>query len=568
MTYVSGERILQSRLSDPQTTRDWFGWTRMMCYMERVVEASAKATVRVRRATGLAWLRLTLTMFVLSCLSCRSPEFGVSQRLGPELSRVEQRLGEESRGEASEPNSLAFQRAVGTAPAREVAPRKPGAERVLTLGECLQLAFTQNNEIKQTRERILGVGGTKIIANSRFLPTVELINQYERTQDFEASEGSGEAYAFGAKITQTLLEYGKDNPIDVTLRAEQRNALFSYENRVANVFSQVRRAFLLIKLKERQIAARQELLEQFEKQYEVKQQRLAAGNLSVKIEVLTAHLNVLNEQSRINTLNRERFNRIMELLRRIGMPVSADQVKLVGEMDRFGLGELDLEPMVRLALAQSSEVALEEAIVAEGARSLDQIRFEYWPDLRFTSGYQDRNGSAGATIANRDNTWGLDVTGQPRLPNSGDRSGRGLGLFGDEVSLGGPDPGWFAGVQVRVPLADGRIRQGEKIEARAFLNSVRAALADQKDLVELEVRQRYKFLAEQNFQVELAQENVNIEKERLQINEELRDAGKITDNDLETFRRTFFAAQDGLFGAQESLIERQEDLREAIRYFQ
>ena len=506
-------------------------------------------------------------LLIAAVLACRPATILASDKLGPVLNGVEQRLNEESRRDIAEPNSLAFQRAVGEAPAREVEPRKPTAERVLTLAQCLQLAFTQNNEIKRAREQILGVGGSKIIANSRFLPAIELINQYERVTDFDATDESAEAYAFGAKITQRILEYGKDNPIDVTLRAEQRDALFIYENKVAEVFSLVRRAFLLIKLKERQIGTRQELLGQFERQYEVKQQRLTAGNLSVKIEVLTAHLNVLNERSRINTLGRERFNRIMELLRLVGMPVGADQVKLVGGMDSFGLGEFDLEPMVRLALAQSSDVALAEAIVAEGARSLDQIRFEYWPDLRFTSGYQDRNGSAGATVTNQNDTWAFDVSGQPRLPNSRDERGRGLGLFGDEVSLGGPDRGWFAGVQLRIPVADGNLRKGEKIEARAFLNGVKAALADQKDLVELVVRQRYKFLAEQNFEVELAQENVNIERERFQIQEELRNVGKITDDQLETFRNLFFAAQDELFTSQERLIQRQEDLRLAIRYF-
>lgn len=527
----------------------------------------SKHAASLTHTAGLAFLRLSAVWITLACWACPQAALTAPDKLNPALRQVERRLDEEAGRDVSEPNSLAFQRATGETPAREVAPRKPVAERALTLGECLQLAFTQNNEIKQAREQILGVGGSKIIANSRFLPAIELINQYERATAFEAPDGSAEAYSFGAKITQRILEYGKDNPIDVTLRAEQRDALFTYENKVATVFSLVRRAFLLIKLKERQIAARQQLLEQFEKQYEVKQQRLTAGNLSVKIEVLTAHLNVLNERSRINTLGRERFNRIMELLRLIGMPVSADQVKLVGEMDSFGLGQLDLEPMVRLALAQSSDVALAEAIVAEGARSLDQIRFEYWPDLRFTSGYQDRNGSAGATISNQNNTWGLDVTGQPRLPNSRDERGRGLGLFGDEVSLGSPDPGWFAGLQLRIPIADGNVRKGEKIEARAFLNGVKAALADQKDLVELRVRQSYTFLAEQNFQVELAQENVNIERERFQIQEELRNVGKITDDQLETFRRTFFAAQDDLFFEQENLIERQEDLRLTIRYF-
>lgn len=521
----------------------------------------------LRRITAAAWPPLTLIVLVVACPACQSAGLGSSDRLGPALTHVERRLDEEAARGASEPNSVAFRRATGEMPAREVRPEKPALERTLTLDECLELAFVQNNEIKQARERILGVGGSRIIANSRFLPTIDLISQYERVNDFDAEDGKDDSASFGARITQRILEYGKDNPIDVSLRNDQRAALFNYENRVAVVFSQVRRAFFFIKLKEQQIATRQELLEQFEKQYEIKQQRLAAGNLSVKIEVLTAKLNVLNERTRINTLGRQRFNRIMELLRLVGLAVGADRVQFVGETDDFGLGEFDTAEMVHLALAQSSDVALGEAIVAEAERSLGQIRYEYLPDLRFQGGYQDRKGSAGAALSNEDDTWGLDVIGQPRLPTSNDERGRGLGLFGDEVGLGGPDPGWFAGLQLRLPVAEGRTRAGERIEAKAYLNSVRAAVADQKDLVELEVRQSYKFLAEQKFQVELNQENVNIEKERFQIEEELRNAGKITDDQLETFRRTFFSAQDDLFDAQENLIERQEDLRLAIRYF-
>ncbi len=56
-------------------------------------------------------------------------------------------------------------------------------------------------------------------------------------------------------------------------------------------------------------------------------------------------------------------------------------------------------------------------------------------------------------------------------------------------------------------------------------------------------------------------------KERFSIKEKLRDFGKITDDELETFRNTFFAAQDSLFDQQEKLIEHQEDLRLAIRFF-
>jgi hypothetical protein len=46
------------------------------------------------------------------------------------------------------------------------------ASRVLTLEQCLQSAFTSNNAIKQVRQQILAVGGSKLINNSRFMPSV------------------------------------------------------------------------------------------------------------------------------------------------------------------------------------------------------------------------------------------------------------------------------------------------------------------------------------------------------------------------------------------------------------
>lgn len=497
-------------------------------------------------------------------LLAQTPQALISaERLELPLEQVEGRLDEESETGGSEPNSLTFRRAVGQLPARAVEPRQMKAKRTLTLEQCLQLAFLNSNEIKQEREQILSVGGSKLIANSRFLPTIEIISQYEHFRDFTSADA--DAGSVGATISQRIFEYGKDNPIDVDLRAEQRNALFNYENRVATVFSQVRRAFLFVKLKERQITTREDLLAQFEKQSEIKQQRMDANNLSVKWEVLTAKLNVLNEQMRINTLKRQRFNRKMDLLRLIGLPVGADQVEFEGQMDSFGLDTFDTEGMIRLALAQSSEVALVEALVSEQHRTMRQLRYEYLPDLRFSAGYQDKAGKVGADLTNRNDTWGLDVIGQPMI--RGANEGQGLGLFGNEVTLGGPDPGWFAGVQARLPVFEGKARTGRRIEARAALNVLKAALEDQKDRVELGVRQSYKFLSEQAFQVKLEQENVSIERERFSIKEKLRDVGKITDDELETFRRSFFAAQDNLFRQQEIMIERQEDLRLAIRYF-
>lgn len=506
-------------------------------------------------------LFLVLTM-LSALLGCRA-----ETALAPQLTHIEQRLDEEIETNPSEPNSVTFKRATGQLPSRKISLRKMEAERVLSLDECLQMAFEHNNQVKEARQQLSITKGDEIIINSRFLPNIELIYQYEHLRNFNSANPVDISSFLFAQISQAILEYGKDNPLDVSLRAEQREALFDYEDKVTSIFSQVRRALFFIKLKEQQIDTRQELLKEFKKQYEIKQQRMQAGNLSVKIEVLTAKLNVLNEETRINTLKRQMFNRKMDLLRLIGLPVGADQVSFTTVKDNFALDHFAIDQMVQLALAQSSEVRFAEAVVAEQKRALDQLRYEYIPDLRLNAGYQDENVRLGTELTNVDDTWSLDGVGQPKVPGTREDRSQNLGLFSEDVTLDGPDPGRFAGLQVRIPLYEGGSRKGRKIRELARLKGFQAAFQDIKDEVELSVRQNYKLLMEQKFQVELEQENVNIEKERFAIKEKLRDVGRITDDELETFRQAFFRAQDSLFQQQEVLIERQEDLRLAIRFF-
>ncbi|UCE46418.1 MAG: TolC family protein, partial [Phycisphaerales bacterium] len=452
---------------------------------------------------------------VFSSLQLRPGAAPAAQKLDPSLIQIERRLKEETNIRPSEPNSLTYLRAIGERPARTVSPREMEVERVLTLDQCLQLAFANSNEVGQAREQILEVGGSKYITNSRFLPTIELISQYEHFRNFDSSNTTDDSYGIGAKITQRILEFGKDNPLDVSLRLDQRDALFNYEETVAHVFSQVRRAFLVIKLKEQQIRTRQELLKQFEKQHGIKKQRMEENNLSTKMEVLTAYLNVLTERSAINALEREKFERKVDLLRLVGLPVGADKVEFEGQMDRFALDEFDMDAMIRLALAQSTQVALAEARVAEQQRVVHQLRYEHSPDLRMSGGYQDENGKIGADLLNQNDTWGLDVFGQPQVPGLREERTQSLGIFPNEVPVGGPDPGWFAGLQLRIPITEGGRRRGRLIQAKAVLRAYIAALNDRKDRIELEVRQRYNMLTEQRFQVDFQQMEVDIESQRL-----------------------------------------------------
>lgn len=56
----------------------------------------------------------------------------------------------------------------------------------------------------------------------------------------------------------------------------------------------------------------------------------------------------------------------------------------------------------------------------------------------------------------------------------------------------------------------------------------------------MNVRQYYNRLAEQKFQVDLAQKNVEIESQRFMIQTQRKDVGKIDDDALERFRENFF----------------------------
>jgi outer membrane protein TolC len=518
---------------------------------------------KLRRMQTKQIYRLVLTLVVpFTLIGCKATD-----PLGPQLTHIGHRLDEEIEANPSDPNSMTFKRATGQLPSRKVSPKKMEAGRELSLDECLRMAFENNNQIKEARQKMSIRKGNEIIVNSRFLPDIELIYQYEDLRNFNSIDPVDISSFLFAQITQTILEYGKDNPLDISLRAEQRQSLFNYEDKVTSVLSQMRRALFFVKLKEQQVNTRHELLKQFKKQYDIKQQRMQAGNLSVKIEVLTAKLNVLNEETRINTLKRQMFNRKMDLLRLIGLPVGAEHVSFTAAKDNFALDHFEIDQMVQLALVQNSKAGFAEAIVAEQKRSLDQLQYEYIPDLRLNAGYQDENIRVGGKLTNEDETWTMDGVGQPKLTGTREQRSLSLGLFNDEVGLDGPDHGRFVGVQTRLPIYKGASRKGRKTRELARLKSFEAVFEDIKDEVELSVRQSYKFLIEQEYRVELAQENVNIEKERFAIKEKLRDVGKITDDELETFRNTFFTAQDSLFTQQEILIERQEDLRLAIRFF-
>jgi len=91
----------------------------------------------------------------------------------PSLMQIDQRLEEEIKTGPSELNLLAYLWVVGEKQVRSVSTGQMKAKRALTLKKYVQLAFINSNEVKQVRQQMLTVGGTKLINNSRFLPTID-----------------------------------------------------------------------------------------------------------------------------------------------------------------------------------------------------------------------------------------------------------------------------------------------------------------------------------------------------------------------------------------------------------
>lgn len=84
----------------------------------------------------------------------------------------------------------------------------------LGLTDCVASALEFNDRIAAKRAAIQIVGGDELIIHSRFLPHLYL----DLTQEIDASSAGAMGMQYLFRLSQTLLEFGKDNPEVVFLR--------------------------------------------------------------------------------------------------------------------------------------------------------------------------------------------------------------------------------------------------------------------------------------------------------------------------------------------------------------
>lgn len=441
------------------------------------------------------------------------------------------------------------------------AERTNAASRLLQTGPvdleaCMAFALEFNDELQAARADLRAAGGEAMITHARFLPAVVYDLQVEHTR-LEGVSATNETHQ-SVRLTQRLLEFGEDNADDVALRETQREALFDYEDTVRDVLSEVRKRFFTVILRGQQLDERQKSLQDFLHRYR-KIKELEEARRVLEVDVLTARLNMLNEQARINSLEKEIFRRKSDLLYLMGFPIGMTAMEVRGRVENF---DMLLPEAVNLALRRSPAVAEARAAVAEQARRFKETLWDYAPAVGLQAGWKDDRNTYGLELGTSDRLYTLSSYAEAHAdPFEGY-------LANESDLLDEEEEGWFVDLSLELPLFQGFERKGRYRRQKALLQKARHTLRDTADALELQVRKLYQTMLERRQEVDILRETVAISTQRLRVQERLKDLGRISDNQLETFRTKYFEDQDELFSQQIALVDAQEDLRFAMRHFE
>jgi len=414
----------------------------------------------------------------------------------------------------------------------------------IELASLLRIGLEYNNEIQAARAQLRSVCGDKWITYSRFLPHVSFDIQYSRSDS--GMVGDTEQTTRSISISDTLFEFGRDNDRDKVLRDSERKALYGLENTIRNALFGIRTQFYSIVLRQQQISERDSLLRDYRDRYE-KLKELEQMRRVLEVDLLTSRLNVLHEEARKNELQQDVLRRKMELMAHLGLPVGLTGFALSGEIEVLNL---NLDSCVTMALNRSTAIAQAAALLKEQKRNAIDAYWSHAPQIALRSGWADSSTTAGVSVNQNQGTYAVAAFGEKSLDQTQDQ-----------------DEGWFVDLSLKIPILQGLSSYGLHKKEHGLYDKALRQLRATADTVEINTRKAYYAVQEQRQQLEILKETATISKERLQIQERLKEIGKISDNELETFRNQFFADQNAYYDKEIALVVAQEALRSAICWF-
>ena len=402
----------------------------------------------------------------------------------------------------------------------------------------------------------------QMAARTRFdyaeqLPTIGLNADYARSEFADAPETDQRELFLQAQ--QEIVRYGATTPSRFAAKHQEQAEKARYREAIINVDSKVRQAYYRLLLTRDEIASRDELLAYFRAKMDRVQTRLDAG-LARPVELHEAELEVLEEQSRINNLQRALRALHLKLFTEIGLvgKRSLRDIEIVGppyeQLQLLDPSEADLPTLIEEARANRPHLAELVWQIGEQQHQARSVFWQWLPQvgLQLTKEVQDTD--LGLNWSGNGQTWKLVGSGRRSLASQG---------LDPALDMG---EGWRVMANVSLPLFQGGRRLAQGAEERARLHELRQDRDETRNLIELEVVEAFYALQSRRENTQILRRRADVARQRLDTVEELFEnaMGNLNFDDIRRQRTAVTFAEQSYFTERLAYILAAEELRRIL----
>ncbi|MBA2564584.1 MAG: TolC family protein [Gemmatimonadetes bacterium] len=350
--------------------------------------------------------------------------------------------------------------ATGTLPA--LAQQDSAAAMPLSLREAEDLALERNERVLIAREEIERTAGQIREVRARTLPSLDVTYRYARNIQRpvlffgeggdirQISIGSDNDNQVSLELTQTLFSRSV-NAATRAARLAQDVSRFNLEETGETLTLDVRRAYYLALLNGALIGVQEQALEQAERRLRQVEQFLDVGT-AAEFDRLTAQVEADNIRPLLIEARNDYTLALNELKRLVGVPLDQD-VTLTDSL-AYEPVDLTLQQARERALVERDDLRSQRAGVQLQQQAVAVEQAQSFPEFSFTFDMSRRASS------------------DQFVPSTSEFS---------QTST--------AGLEIRVPVFDGRAAEGRVRQARAQLSSQELRLSALEQDVELQVQQ-------------------------------------------------------------------------------
>lgn len=368
----------------------------------------------------------------------------------------------------------------------------------LGLRDAIQRGLAFNLGETGATQALRQAQGQSKVALSSLLPNLNgTINENVQTTDLRAEGfrfsfpgfsipaviGPFNYIDFRAHLSQTVFDFTSINNYRAASDVAKANRYSAQDARELIVLA-VGGAYLQTIAAQARMASEEAQLQSANAVFDQSKQQLEQG-LTAKVDADRNEVQALTHQQRLLSLRNDLAKQKINLARMIGLPAN-DHYDLSDEVPYAAAAPLTMEEALAQAFQQRADLKAADAQVRAAERAHAAARAERYPSLGVTGDY----GGIGVNPSQLQTTY-------------------------------------TAAASLKIPIWQGGRTEGDIQQADASLSQRRAEYEDLKGQIESDVRSSYLDLQAAASQVEVAQRNVQVNKEALELTRQKVEVGVI-----------------------------------------